>query len=290
MDKKKSFWIYAGLFYCSFIWGSTFIVTKYGLNYVSSSAMVSIRFFISAAALLPWVAGKKNIFTNLKEPLILSIFLSSLYLSQTLGLVYTTASNSGFITGLFIIFIPVFNFFINRKKPKKIEAISSLIAISGLWLLTDGVKEINYGDVLTLVAAMSYSLHILYSDKFIKSGYDILNLSFHQFWMVGVISAVAVILSGESFYVSTPAGWMIIIFLALFPTLSAFFIQMTAQKYADPFKVGIIFTLEPVFSAIFAWTVGGEKIILLKAIGGFLIFFSMIAVEVDEIVFRRNKS
>ncbi|MEF3280335.1 MAG: DMT family transporter [Elusimicrobiota bacterium] len=279
---KRNFIIYLGLFYCAFIWGSTFVVTKYALNFVDSSAMVSIRFFISALVLLPFVLKRKNFFLHIKEAFILSIFLSSLYLTQTLGLVFTTASNSGFITGLFIIFIPIFMFLIRKQKPLKMEIVASIVAILGMWFLTGGLNGINPGDLLTLVAAMSYSLHLIFTDKYVKNEFDIIKLSFHQFGIVAVISATAVLLSNKSFSVSSLKGWYVIIFLALFPTLSAFFIQMIAQKYIEPFKVGIIFTLEPVFAAIFAWTVGGEEFIVIKAFGGFLIFLSMLIVEIDR--------
>lgn len=75
---------------------------------------------------------------------------------------------------------------------------------------------------------------------------------------------------------SIPKLWGIITFLAVFPTLTAYFIQLVAQKESEPFKVGLIFTLEPVFAALFAWTLGGEEFVPVKAIGGFLIVSGMI--------------
>jgi len=277
-----------GLFYCAFIWGSTFIVTKYALNSVNPVVMVSIRFFISALVLFPFAFREKVFLKHIKEAFILSMFLSSLYITQTIGLVYTTASNSGFITGLFIIFIPLFLFFFKKIKPTYIEILSSIIALVGMWLLTGGVKGINRGDFLTLIAAMSYSGHLIFTDKYVKSNFNITLLAFHQFWLVGVISGFIFVLGNYSFYVSNAKGWFIIVFLALFPTLSAFFIQMKAQRYLTPFKVGIIFTLEPVFAAIFAWTIGGEDFIFIKAAGGFFIFSAMLITEIDKFLFRRN--
>ncbi len=288
--KKNDFLVYIGLFYCAFIWGSTFVVTKYALRFVDSSALVSIRFIISALLLLPFILRKNNFFAYMKEAFMLSIFLSLLYITQTLGLVYTTASNSGFITGLFIIFIPIFMFIIKKQKPLKIEIIAGFLAVTGMWFLTGGIEGINIGDLLTLLAAMSYSLHLIFTDKYVKNNYDIIKLSFHQFWMAGIISAITVILSGKSFKVSDINGWYVIIFLAIFPTLFAFFIQMKAQKYADPFKVGIIFTLEPVFAAIFAWSIGGEEFIWIKAFGGFLIFSSMIIIELEKLLKEKMKN
>lgn len=282
---SSKFLVYIGLFYCAFIWGSTFVVTKWALSTVNPVVMVSIRFFIAASVLLPFVY-RKGLKRYLKEAFVLSFFLSSLYISQTVGLVYTTASNSGFITGLFIIFIPVFSFLLKGKKISLTEFVSSIVALMGMWFLTGGVNGINKGDILTLIAAMSYSAHILFTDDFVKKDFDITLLVFQQFWMVGLISLIFSLIFNYNLSVSSFNGWLAIIFLAFFPTLSAFYIQMKAQKVIEPFKVGIIFCLEPVFAAIFAWTAGGEKFLWNKASGGMVIVLAMLISEYAS--FRKN--
>ncbi|MCX7910748.1 MAG: DMT family transporter [Endomicrobia bacterium] len=278
---SKKFLIYVGLFYCALIWGFTFIVTKWALEGSNPVVMVSIRFFLSAIMLLPFVL-KKGLYRYIKEGLILSIFLSLLYITQTVGLVYTTASNSGFITGLFIIFIPLFSYFFYSIKISTTELISSIFAITGMWFLTGGMKEINIGDLLTLVAACSYSIHLLITDRYVKKNYDIIQLAFQQFWMVGLISFVYSYIAGYNYSVSSIKSFWWIVFLAFFPTITAFFIQMRAQKEIEPFKVGIIFCFEPIFAAIFAWTLGGEDFVLNKAFGGFLIVMAMFINEMGK--------
>lgn len=290
MEKRSSrtkLWSDIGLFYCAAIWGSTFIVTKGALDSVDPVVMVGIRFLISAALLLPWVLRKPGKTRFMKQGFFLALFLASLYLTQTCGLVYTTASNSGFITGLFIIFIPVFLFLFRREKPTRLQGASALLAMAGMWLLTGGIRGFNVGDALTLVAAASYSVHLIITDKYVKAEVDTLLLVFHQFWMVGALSFGLAFLRGASWEVASVNAWGVIVFLAVFPTLTAFFIQMLAQRHADPFKVGIIFTLEPVFAAIFAWTWGGEEFVWAKAGGGLLIVSGMIIGELSKFNFRR---
>lgn len=284
---RTKLWSDIGLFYCAAIWGSTFVITKGALDSVDPVVMVGIRFLISAALLLPWVLRKPGKARFMKQGFFLAIFLASLYLTQTCGLVYTTASNSGFITGLFIIFIPVFLFIFRRQKPTRLQVGSAVLALAGMWLLTGGVNGFNVGDALTLVAAASYSMHLIITDKYVKAEVDTLLLVFHQFWMVGVLSFGLAFLRGSSMEVASLNAWGVIIFLAAFPTLTAFFIQMLAQRHTDPFKVGIIFTLEPVFAALFAWTWGGEEFIWLKAGGGLLIVSGMIIGELSRFNFRR---
>ncbi len=276
-----------GLFYCAAIWGSTFIVTKGALSAVDPVAMVGIRFLISAALLLPWVLKRRARSRHMREGFFLSLFLSSLYLTQTIGLLYTSASNSGFITGLFIIFIPVFMFLFRRERPTGLQGLSAALAIAGLWLLTGGAHGFNPGDALTLAAAASYSVHLIITDKYVKADADTVLLAFHQFWMVSAIAFGFALLRGSPLGVAGLEGWGVIVFLAVFPTLTAFFIQMLAQRHSEPFKVGIIFTLEPVFAALFAWTLGGEKFAAVKAAGGLLIVSGMLIGELAKFDFGR---
>ncbi len=283
---RAKLWSDIGLFYCAAIWGSTFIVTKGALDAVDPVVMVAIRFLISAALLLPWVLRRRDRTRHMKEGFCLSFFLALLYLTQTTGLLYTSASNSGFITGLFIIFIPVFMYFFRREKPTRLQGVSALLAIAGMWLLTGGVSGFNLGDALTLAAA-AYSAHLIVTDKYVKAEADTVLLAFHQFWMVSAVSFLIALGRGSSLAVAGVNGWGVILFLAVFPTLTAFFIQMVAQKYSEPFKVGIIFTLEPVFAAVFAWTWGGEEFVGVKALGGLLIVSGMIIGELSKFDLKR---
>jgi drug/metabolite transporter (DMT)-like permease len=287
MNKKNTILSDVGLLYCAAIWGSTFIVTKAALEFVHPISMVGIRFLIAAAILLPWVVKRKNKLRHMKDGFVLSFFLSLLYLTQTTGLLYTTASNSGFITGLFIIFIPVFMFLFKRKKPSLLQIISAFTALFGMWLLTGGVAGFNLGDGLTLIAAVAYSAHLIITDKYVKADADTILLAFHQFWMVALISLGISWIMGYPMVVTSMNGWWIIIFLAVFPTFTAFYIQMLAQKNSEPFKVGLIFTMEPVFAAMFAWTLGGESFMLIKAIGGLCIVSGMIIGEFSKFNLKR---
>ena len=287
MSGRKKIFTDIGLFYCAAIWGSTFIVVKGALDSVNPVVMVGIRFLVSALLLLPWVLKRKNKAALMKEGFVLACVLAALYLSQTTGLLYTTASNSGFITGLFIIFIPAFMFVFRGRTPSPLQWGSALLAIAGMWLLTGGISGLNRGDALALVAAASYAAHLIITDKYVKDDADPVLLAFHQFWMVGVISFIIAGASGCPMGVAGLKGWGVIIFLAVFPTLIAFYIQLLAQKESEPFKVGLIFAFEPVFAAIFAWTWGGEKFVPVKAAGGLLIVLAMIIGEFSKFNFKR---
>ena len=277
IPKYKIFLSDAGLFYAAVIWGSTFFIVKDALADIDPIIMVAYRFLLAGTILWLFLLVKgKSIFTGMGRAFFLSVILWFLYVPQTVGLKYTTASNSGFITGLFVAFIPIFLRLIFKRKPSLMEVIASIVSLIGLWVLTGGLKDINIGDSLTLVAAVTYALHVLYSDKYMKAGVDPYVISCQQFLMVGLLSLITGLVLDLPFTIgSARAGW-IVVFLALFPTLSAFLIQMIAQKITSPLKVSLIFALEPVFAAIFAWTWGGEEIVFHRALGGLFIFSALI--------------
>lgn len=276
-------WADLGLVYCAAVWGATFYMVKDALNGVDPVAMVAHRFLLSALLLAPWALVRPARAKHLKEALILAVLLFLLYATQTVGLAHTSASNSGFITGLFVIFVPVFMLLFFRKPPTTGQWFSSVLALIGLWKLTGGITSVNFGDVITLVAAATYAAHLLATDKYVRADADAVVLAFHQFWMTGAMALVFCLATGRPLAVVGERAGGTIAFLAAIPTLSAFFIQMWAQRFTAPVKVSLIFSLEPVFAALFAWTLGGERFVPARAAGGGLIVAAMMAGELSKL-------
>lgn len=277
VSKKNGLLADLGLFYAAVVWGYSFIVVRDALAEVDAIMMVAVRFLIAGACLLIYlIASGRSPWKGIGRALFLATILWLLYIPQTIGLRFTTASNSGFITGLFVFFIPVFLRLIFKRNANLMEWLASVVALAGLWLLTGGLSDINLGDLLTLIAAMTYALHVLFSDKYMKAGVDPFVISCQQFLLVGLFSLAAVLVTGAEWRITTGFAWRSIVFLALFPTLSAFVIQMLAQRSTSPLRVSLIFAFEPVFAAAFAWTLGGEQPILHRALGGLLIFAALV--------------
>jgi drug/metabolite transporter (DMT)-like permease len=273
MFEDKRPFAYFGLILAAAFWGSTFFLVKDTINSIDPVILIGYR-FTAAAIILAIFLDKKKLFHRWKDGLFLGTILLFLYLTQTIGLKYTTASNSGFITGLFVLFLPVCSFIIFKKLPTWMKLVEIGMATFGLWLLTGGMKDMNLGDMLTLMTAIFYALHILFADKFIKDC-DPYILSFQQFLVTGIGSLIIGLLIGSSFELVSSVIPSVI-FLTLFPTLIAFVIQLLGQKIVPAVQVSLIFSLEPVFGAIFAWTLGGEQFIIGRALGGLLIFIAMI--------------
>jgi len=177
---------------------------------------------------------------------------------------------------LFVAFVPLFLRTIFKRTPTLMELAASVISLIGLWILTGGMHDINVGDMLTLVTAVMYAVHLLYADRYLKAGADPFVFTCQQFIVVGILSVVVAGVTGRSFAVgSTGAVWTIL-FLAVFPTLLAFIAQMVGQKLISPLRVTLVFALEPVFAGVFAWTLGGEGFVTHRALGGLLIFVALI--------------
>lgn len=277
VSRKKQFFSDLGLLYAAAIWGSTFFLVKDALGDIDPVIMVAYRFLMAGVLLGSFVImSGRNLLAGLGRAFFLSVILWLLYVPQTIGLKFTTASNSGFITGLFVLFTPIFLRIIFKRTPTVMEMVASFVSLSGLWVLTGGMHDVNLGDMLTLVAAMTYALHVLYSDKYMKAGIDPYVISAQQFLMVGLMSLATGLILDLPFSIGSVRAGGIVAFLALFPTLSAFLIQMLAQRFTSPLKVSLIFALEPVFAAVFAWTAGGEEFIERRALGGLLIFLALI--------------
>jgi drug/metabolite transporter (DMT)-like permease len=272
VSRRRRVFADLGLFYAAAIWGATFFLVKGALSDVDPVVLVGYRF--SLAGLLVGiyaVVSGRDLGAHLGRGIYLGVILWLLYVPQTIGLGITTASNSGFITGLFVVFVPLFLRTVFKGRPTIMELAASGVALIGLWVLTGGLVDMNAGDLLTLVAAITYALHVLYSDRYMKGGLDPYVICCQQFLLVGMLSLLAAAVLNLPFTVRSNAALATIVFLALFPSLSAFVIQMLAQRIAPPLRVSLIFALEPVFAAAFAWTLGGELLVPRRAAGGLLI-------------------
>lgn len=276
-SKRNNALAHLGLFYSAAIWGSTFFIVKDVLTDIDPVILVAYRFILAGLLLLGYLlATGRPIFKGIKQAAFLAVILFLLYIPQTIGLKYTTASNSGFITGLFVAFVPIFLRTIFKRKPTVMEVTASIVSLIGLWVLTGGMRDVNIGDMLTLAAAVTYALHVLYSDKYMKAGFDPFILTCQQLFIVGLLSLATGLVLDLPFTVGSTRAWWIVIALAVFPTMSAFVIQVLAQRIVSPVRVSLVFALEPVFAGLFAWTLGGEDVVAHRAFGGLLIFIALI--------------
>ncbi len=276
----------SGLAFVALVWGSTFVVVKQAITRISALYFLSLRFtlaslcllilFLPAFRRLPAV----KLVAGLRAGFITGLFLWTGYVFQTFGLHYTSAGNSGFLTGLYIVLVPIIGAVFYRQRPSAREVVGLVLAFAGMVIMTlpaSGTAfSINFGDILTIAAAVAFAFHLLILGYFSKR-------ESVEAVALGQI-ACAALLSTLSLTVERPvAAWSgavitAIVLTAVFATALAFAVQTWGQKHTTATRTALIFALEPVFALITA-SVFGEPLRWLSVFGGSLILTGILAVE-----------
>jgi drug/metabolite transporter (DMT)-like permease len=277
---------------CTLIWGGTFAVTKSGLDEISPLLLITLRFAVATVLFAPFVAsGLRHMSAvTLKGGLIIGVLLFIGFVTQTIGLQYTSASKSGFITGLLVVFTPIFQIIIERKAPKTGNVLGVILVTTGLYLLTSPQgSEFNIGDGLTLVCAAVFGLYIVCLDIYTKVG-NVGQIAFLQFSITGAGALVGALFFED---MMLKPSWNLagaIAYLALLATLYTLTVQTRYQKDTTPTRAAIIFSVEPVFAALIAYLALSEVIGVMGVVGGGLIVAGLIVSELSDVLFRTNPS
>jgi len=262
------------------IWGSTFAIIKGILDQIMPFTFLAYRFFWAAfiLGLIFWKRLKNIDKIILRKGFLIGIFLFLGYTFQTVGLKYTTATKAGFITGLSVVLVPIISHFFIREKISKNSIIGVILAVIGLWFLNYNSSFIfNFGDFLVLLCALSFAMHIISVGLYARKA-DYVLLVIVQLTTVFVLSfLMALFFERPGIHLYYPSiVWWSIILTGIFATALAFYMQNKFQRYSTATKTAIIFSGEPIFSAMFAYLLLGEKVGLIAWIGGLLIIFGMI--------------
>jgi len=257
------------------IWGSAFLSMKGTLERLDVNSFLAWRFTIATLFLIairPSVLKKIDL-PFLKKGVILGAFLSSGYIFQSFGLTLTTVSNTGFITGLYVVLTPIVAAVILRKNITLVEWFAVLVATAGLALLSFNGFEFGLGEFLVLVSALLFAFHIVGLGEWSK-GLDTYALTVLQLGTCAVVTFLASFKSG--FAMPPDSGvWWSIIYTALFATSLAFIVQTWAQSFIAPSSVAVILAMEVVFAAGFGIWLLDEPVTLRIALGGILVIASM---------------
>ena len=263
------------------IWGSTFFIIKDTVVTVNEYYLVFIRTFIAAIFMFVFIyfQDKKSLL-NLKtigKGMVLGILLAATYISQTIGLKYTSSGHSAFITGAGVIVVPIMLFLFYNRKVKLLEFMILGVVFVGLYLLPyDSGTALNIGDLITLITAFTLAWHLILSGKYVKTS-EVLALIGYQFLFASVVSFIIYITTQPVSFVLSANETFALLYLGFIGTLFCYFVSVWAQKEVDTVAVAIIFTLEPVFAAFFAWIFASERLNFMESMGGFIILGGIIA-------------
>jgi drug/metabolite transporter (DMT)-like permease len=269
------------------IWGSTFVVVKQALADISTLYFLFLRFALAGVCLaLLFAPGfRKMQWREIRRGLTggaaAGLFLWLGYILQTVGLKYTSAGNSGFLTGLYIVLVPLIGAAIFRRRPGGREIAGILIATIGMVVMTlpslESSFHMNRGDLLTIACALAFACHLLtvghYSQRERTEA-----VALGQIACAAVLSGFALIFEPPRALWSPPV-WMALALTAVFATAAAFALQTWAQRYTTATRTALIFALEPVVALVVAVWLGGEALTVYAVAGGALILAGILAVE-----------
>ena len=282
---KIAIWL---LILTTILWGTSFIITKNITKDVPIFLYLGLRFSIALFGFIPFFPHLKKL--N-KKIFWMGLITGLLYffgiVFQTIGLQFTTAGKTGFITGLSTIIVP-FLTWIAFKKPLRLRVLFAVIlSVVGMaFLLLEGVSGLIIGDILVLICAFFFALYIVLNDKYVRL-IDVYLYSIIQVLVISVLSFICSLLLQESYNFSSfqPSFWFVMIYMGIAVMTLTILFQNWSQQYQGPTITAIIFTLEPVFAVLFGFLIGSEVLSLYGWIGCVLIFIAILI----SVIKNKNK-
>jgi drug/metabolite transporter (DMT)-like permease len=275
------------------IWGFAFVAQKAGMDYIGPFTYNGIRFFMGATVLLPLlyyqVRKDRSIIKNVNKKVFWSSILAGLILFvavslQQSGIVYTTSGNAGFITGLYIIFVPFIGYFL-KHKIRLNNWLGAIIALIGLYFLsiTSGFR-MQKGDILVLLCAFFWTIHILIIARLTLTANSIV-ISCIQFYVCAILCSIsAVAFETVSMHNITDAT-IPILYGGLLSIPVAYTLQVVGQKFTPPSEASIILSLEALFAAIGGWLILNEVFTFRSILGCLLMLAGII---ISQMTFKKR--
>lgn len=293
-----------GLLIAAIIWGSTFVAQSAGAELVETFTYQSTRSFIGAAVLLPVIflrdrtAKRKPDYippTKKDRKLLIiagiccGIALTVAACLQQYGIKFTTVGKSGFITALYVVFVPITGLFF-KKRVRFAVWISVLLAAVGLYLLcmTDASFSLSVGDTFVLLCALCFTMHIMIIDHFDRFC-DPVKMSAIQFFTSGVISGILMFIFEKPDLSNILAAWLPIAYAGVLSSGVAYTLQVVCQKHTDPTVASLLMSLESVFAVLSGALVLREIPTPREAIGCIIMFAAIILAQLPPIKLNKNK-
>lgn len=272
------------------IWGSAFIAQSVGMDKIGPFTFQAVRCFLAVVFLFPASAlfsKGKPFWRSWADPALwrsgvicgLALFAASSL--QQIGLVYTDAGKAGFLTAMYIVFVPFLGLFLGQK-PGRNALLSLIPAIVGLYLLScTSVSGINKGDVLLLLCAVAFSVQILLIDRHC-AGLDGLKLNCIQALVAAVLSVPWALLTETVDASRIASCWLPLGYAGILSMGVAYTLQIVGQKRVAPSAAALLMSLESVFAALFGWLLLHETMTRAELLGCVLVFAAVVISQLPE--------
>ena len=273
----------------SIFWGSAFVAQRIAGQMGSVYLFNGVRYSLAAFVVLPFALRARSASTppsllsrsQFRWMMIAGIVLFVGSALQQLGVVYTTAGNAGFITGLYVVLVPIVLFLIWREKLHWMAIVAVLLAGAGAFFLSTGGKfEVRRGDLIELVSALFWTLHVIILGKY-ASKFEAISFSGGQLFVCGVLNMGAGLIVERSLSLNLPMLGAIA-YTSFFSLGLCYTLQVWAQKHTPPADAALILSLESVFAVISGWLLLHEKLTGIQIAGCILIFVAVLLSQVKE--------
>jgi len=274
------------------IWGMSFAFQISGMEHIGPFTFQATRNFLAVVAIgiVLVISHGKTAFKFSKDTvvggIVVGLILSIAVNLQQIGLMYTTAGKSGFITALYIVFVPLASFLVLKRKIESKIWVAVIVAAAGLYFLC--IKEdfsIGKGDLWTLGCALMYTCHILVTGYFAPKT-DGMQLSFIQFIVATVVSGILMFVAETPQWSAIWDAKVAIIYCGVFSGGVGYTLQIFGQKYARPAAASLAMSLESVFAAVGGWIILQEVMSAKELLGAVLMFAAILIVEIN---FKKEK-
>ena len=286
------------LLVASFFWGTTFVAQSLGAEYVGAGTYLALRTYIGIIFLLPFVLyrDKKDIKDSglgtqelqdkrsrekqafIKGGMLAGLFIFLASFAQQYGIAYTSVAKAGFLTTLYVVFVPIISLLFGRRFDNKIW-ISIALSVIGMYLLCmNGSFYLEIGDALMILSALGFSVQILAVSRYSKR-IDPVKLTLAQFIVEAMLATIVMIVLERPGLSSIHSALPAILYAGIFSSGIAYTLQSLGQKNLNPAIASIAMCLESVFGTLSGWIVLGQKLSLREATGCILMFVAIVLTQ-----------
>jgi drug/metabolite transporter (DMT)-like permease len=264
------------------VWGLTFVMVQDAIERLEPMAFLAYRFLPAAAlvAAVFWRPLRRLPPGGWRAGLVMGAFLTAGYVFQTLGLEHTTASNAGFITGLFVVLTPLFGALVFGLRVGAAGWLAAVVSALGLFLLSGAGGDFRLsGDGLVLLCACAFAAHILVTGR-VAAKYEVGALVAVQLAVCGVACLAAAAIGGD---LDAPRGatvWSALLVTSLVASALGFMVQTYAQQHTPPARTALILAAEPVFAGLFGYLLQDDRLSAVAWTGAVLIVAAIVLVDV----------
>jgi drug/metabolite transporter (DMT)-like permease len=286
------------LFIATIIWGSAFVAQKDSMAHLGPFAFIAARFFLSFLCVIPFALRERRriVLEEAKSlwPLITAfciVFTAGVILQQK-GIVHTSVTNAGFLTGLYVLFVPLIGYALYRTAIRAWILPAALLCVAGTWFMSNGMSSVsgglNIGDMMVLGCALCFGFHVVFVGKIMNEKPAPLQLSCLQYAVATVVCGAAAFFFENNLWQNFLDSGVAILYAGVISGGLAYTLQIIAQQYTPPSDTAVILSAEAVFAAIFGFLLMGDRLNAGGIFGCILIAAGILLVELGPLLKRKN--